>query len=90
LVFDILERLAPLPQRYDPHSARAKLPDPKKEKTLIGHVIECHARFVELKTDASDLRIDIAKTRRLLWVLIALAVGGNADTLGKIAAFIAN
>lgn len=86
----ILELVGPLPQRYDPTSAKALIPDPKKETNLAGHVRECATRFVELKTDISDVRIEQAKTTRLIWVALGLLVAGNTSALKSIAAFITN
>ncbi len=89
MAFDLLERLTgPAPRRFDPYTTQAVIPDPKKEKTLLGHVRECHARYVELKTELSEARIDAHKTQRLIWVLIALTVAGNTALLAKIAAFV--
>lgn len=90
LVFDLLERLAPLPRRFDQNLARSTIPDFIKESTNRKHVVECAARYIEWKTEISDLRIDVAKLTRLVWVLVALSVAGNTDMLAKIAAFIAN
>lgn len=90
IAFDILERLAPMPKRFDPATARATLPDASKEKTLAGHVRECTARYVEVRTLLSDLEVGNAKTQRLIWALIALGVAGNTDLLAKIASFVAN
>lgn len=91
LVFDVLDRLAgPMPKRFDPTTVRATLPDASKEKTLSGHVRECTARYVEVRTLLSDLEVGNAKTQRLIWALIALGVAGNTDLLAKIASFVAN
>lgn len=86
----LTEFLSPLPKRYDPHTICAVIPDPAKEKTLAGHIRECHARYVELRVEMQDARIEQARTMRLLWVLIALAVGGNASSLQAVANFILN
>lgn len=90
LVFDIIERLAPLPQAYDPNKTSATLPDPKFERTTKEHVIACRARHIEIRTAQQAAEIERAKDRRLLWVLISLAVGGNASALQQVAAFILN
>lgn len=90
ILSQLTEFLQPLPKRYDPHTIRAVIPDPAKEKTLAGHIRECHARYVELRVEMQDARIEQARTMRLLWVLIALAVGGNAGALQQVAAFILN
>lgn len=86
----LLEIVEPLPKPFDPDRLRAVAPDPAKEKTLAGHIRECHARYIELRVEQQDARIERARDRRLLWILIALAVGGNMEALKSIAAFIVN
>jgi hypothetical protein len=93
IAFDLIERLTgPAPRRFDPYAQQphAVIPDPKREKTLLGHVKECHARYVELKTEISEGRIQAHKNQQLLWILIALSVAGNTTLLAKIAGFVAN
>lgn len=86
----LTEFLSPLPKRYDPHTIRAVMPDATKEKTLAGHIKECHARYIELRVEMQDARIEQARTMRLLWVLIGIAVAGNASALQAIANFVLN
>lgn len=86
----LLEFVEPLPKPFDPAKMRAVAPDPAKERTLAGHIRECHARYVELRIEQQNAVIERARDRRLLWILIALAVGGNLETLKAVAAFVAN
>lgn len=86
----LLEIVEPLPPRYDPTQVTATLPDVKNERTNRLHVIACRARHIEIRTAQQDAKIERARDRRLLWILIALAVGGNAESLSAVAAFIVN
>lgn len=86
----LLEMVEPLPKPFDPDRLRAVVPDATKERTLAGHIRECHARYVELRIEQQNAVIERARDRRLLWILIALSVGGNAESLQTIAAFIVN
>lgn len=90
ILSSLAEFVSPLPKPYDPHTIRSVIPDPTKEKTLVGHVRECHARYVEIRVELQEARIEQARTMRLIWVLIGLAVAGNATALQAILNFIAN
>lgn len=86
----LLEFVEPLPEKFDPARIRAVQPDEKKERTLAGHIRECHARYVELRVEQQEAKIERARDRRMLWILIALSVGGNAESLKAVANFILN
>lgn len=82
--------ISPLPKPYDPHTIKGVVPDPKKERTLTDHIRECHARYIEIRVELQDQRIEQARTQRLIWALIGITVAGNTETLRAIATFIAN
>ena len=90
ILSSLAEFVSPLPKPFDQHTIRAVMPDATKEKTLAGHIRECHTRYVEIRVELQDLRIEQARTMRLIWVLIGLAVAGNATALQAILNFIAN
>lgn len=86
----ILEIVEPLPPRYDASIVTTTLPDPKHERTTREHVIACRARHIEIRTAQQDAAIERARDRRLLWILIGLSVGGNAEAIQAVANFITN
>lgn len=72
-LIDILQSLnGRQPERYNPQYDRATLPDPAREKTLKGHVLECGKRYIELRGALQDQAIEQWRQRRLLWIVIAL------------------
>lgn len=90
ILSSLAEFVSPLPKPYDQHAIRGMVPDVKRERTLTDHIRECRARYVEIRVELQDLRIEQARTMRLIWVLIGLAVAGNATALQAILNFIAN
>ena len=86
----LAEFVSPLPKPFDQNAIRAVMPDASKEKTLAGHIRECHTRYVEIRVELQDLRIEHARMMRLLWVLIGIALAGNASALQAVANFVLN
>ncbi len=85
----LLDLLGQRPPRYDATLHRSSFPDPKKERTLAGHVQECAARYHELRTDSQDIRIELFELRRLIYLVIGLLVVNKVIDISQIMAVIA-
>lgn len=77
------------PPRYDANLHRSSFPDPKRERTLAGHVQECAARYHELRTDSQDIRIELFELRRLIYLVIGLLVVNKVIDISQIMAVVA-
>ena len=84
----LLDLLGKRPPPYNPTLNRSSFPDPKKEKTLAGHVQECAARYHELRTDSQDIRIELFDQRRLIYLVIGLLVANQLIDLSQIMAVV--
>ena len=76
------------PPRYDINLHRSTAPDPKKERTLAAHVKECAARYIELRTDAQDIRIELHQLKRLLWLVVGLLVVNKVIDISQLMAVV--